>query len=280
MTDFDVIREALEARGRRTGYTLQYEHPLAPSSWFMEFVAEDALAALSRVETELAETRGQRDEWENNFATAYERAEAAEAERDAAVFQRDQWEEAAKSEAKESVWWQRAEIAEAERDKVLASMQDEVVQSILVREQLAASEGLRDRIILAMTDGSVSWSYIGDDTDEPGPMMTTRDALLDALEMTLDQVFLASNILRGHSAQPKEIQAVWLVERGQSENHTPTVWCATAQETSVITWVTDANFATSFATKADAESFIFGRLTHPTRGPSARATEHKWFSYP
>lgn len=57
------------------------------------------------------------------------------------------------------------------------------------------TEQLRDRIILAITNASVSWSYISDDSDDAGPMMTTRDALLDALGMTLEQVFVESNRL-------------------------------------------------------------------------------------
>lgn len=74
----------------------------------------------------------------------------------------------------------------------------------------------------------------------------------------------------------------WLIERGQPEGQSPPVWLdvysTDSRTASYGDWVTDANEATKFPDRAEAEKFIRDCLTHPIRGASARAVEHGFVS--
>lgn len=72
----------------------------------------------------------------------------------------------------------------------------------------------------------------------------------------------------------------WLIERGQPEGQVPTVWLENSalHPASHKHWTTEANEAAMFPTKKDADKWIDEYLSHPVRGPSARATEHIWFA--
>jgi hypothetical protein len=122
MTDHaDIVREFVSALCgddiRINGCNCSHE-----SACYLHAVLEpQALAALDALVAERDAARERTREvvqalaQNDEEADALEaRAEAAEAERDKALFQRDQWKEAAESQAKESVWWDRAEAAEAE----------------------------------------------------------------------------------------------------------------------------------------------------------------------
>jgi len=103
-----------------------------------------AEAALDALEAELAHG-------ERAFDQQKARAVAAEAERDEARRRAVQLETQQIADAL-NLRDTRLEAAEAERDRVLANMQDEVVQSILVREQLAAAEAEVARLREALED--------------------------------------------------------------------------------------------------------------------------------
>lgn len=60
----------------------------------------------------------------------------------------------------------------------------------------------------------------------------------------------------------------WLIERGQSMQHVPTVWW-TGDE-----WTTDAWAARRFDTREDAEAAIRVHSGRPTYGPFGIAVEH------
>lgn len=64
-------------------------------------------------------------------------------------------------------------------------------------------------------------------------------------------------------------ETAWLIERGQSENHAPTVWFVEGHE-----WTTDANLAARFAMEADADDYIRRFISAHAAHPTARATEH------
>lgn len=68
----------------------------------------------------------------------------------------------------------------------------------------------------------------------------------------------------------------WLIERGQAEGQTPTVWLENSARhpASDRHWTTEALDAAMFPTREAAEDYIYEHLTHPTRGASARAVEH------
>ena len=123
MSDFTVIREALDDIGHE-GAQESIHHP-------------DARAALSRVETELAEAKTRWNRRENHAAgmltqlsnMRLARAVAAEQERDAKEMElRTAWRErddlrAFKNEALATDWISRAEAAEAERDEARKSLE-------------------------------------------------------------------------------------------------------------------------------------------------------------
>lgn len=72
--------------------------------------------------------------------------------------------------------------------------------------------------------------------------------------------------------------SAWLIERGQSENHVPTVWWIAGPNNEWRDgekWTTDASQATKYATRRSAQSII-ERLFTTFDGASARATEHVW----
>lgn len=60
----------------------------------------------------------------------------------------------------------------------------------------------------------------------------------------------------------------WLVERGQSENHFPTVWWVEGHS-----WTEKAHEATRFATRDEAHEQVLRMSAHISR-PSSRAVEH------
>jgi hypothetical protein len=70
----------------------------------------------------------------------------------------------------------------------------------------------------------------------------------------------------------------WLIERGQSVHHVPTVWRIAGPHDEVglrdgEQWTQDAWEATRYATQAEADAVIERLLTNP-KGPTARAVEH------
>lgn len=67
----------------------------------------------------------------------------------------------------------------------------------------------------------------------------------------------------------------WLIERGQPEGQTPTVWLDCSAEPTYGAWVTDANEASKFPTREAAEAYIEERAI-----PNARAVEHGWLPHP
>jgi len=74
----------------------------------------------------------------------------------------------------------------------------------------------------------------------------------------------------------------WLIERGQAENHAPTVWWIAGPRPDSRKggyWTTDASEATKFASKAEAEAVVYRLFTRLSK-QSARATEHIWCSAP
>lgn len=91
--------------------------------------------------------------------------------------------------------------------------------------------------------------------------------------------FLAELGRRGYevaerAARPAPPETAWLVERGQPERQTPTVWWTGAG------WTEDANLATRYGTREVAEEVIRRQFTPPASrgGPSARVVEHRWLA--
>lgn len=100
---------------------------------------------------------------------------------------------------------------------------------------------------------------------------------------------MGAKILRAQTMK-QQGGPVWLIERGQPENQSPTIWWRGLQDGRgdfgiLEGWTTDANLAKPFPTKADAEEFI-GDHEHPVSGPQShrlwreRATEHLFMSGP
>ena len=74
--------------------------------------------------------------------------------------------------------------------------------------------------------------------------------------------------------------SAWLIERGQSENHEPTIWWigdrdATSRDGE--RWTQDANEATWFNSREEAQAVIDRLFAHPL---SARATGHTFLDKP
>lgn len=65
----------------------------------------------------------------------------------------------------------------------------------------------------------------------------------------------------------------WLIERGQSENHSPILWCIVGDSAITDQWTQDAWAATRYVSKADADTVIYQR-SRPVGEPWARAVEH------
>jgi hypothetical protein len=76
---------------------------------------------------------------------------------------------------------------------------------------------------------------------------------------------------------PQEPVACWLIERGQQENHAPTVWLTADWE-----WTQDANKAIKFETAKDAAEHVATKHPHPFNNPTSKRfwphsiTEHMW----
>lgn len=65
----------------------------------------------------------------------------------------------------------------------------------------------------------------------------------------------------------------WLIERGQPERQSPTVWWCGNQD-----WSEDANKAVRFESKESAEAVIASRTAYVGKAPFGRATSHIWLA--
>lgn len=75
----------------------------------------------------------------------------------------------------------------------------------------------------------------------------------------------------------------WLVERGQSEGHNPTVWRiapSTPDSRDQEGWTTDAFKATRYDTREEAQAVVDALFTGPMGRVTARATEHGFLRHP
>ena len=79
-----------------------------------------------------------------------------------------------------------------------------------------------------------------------------------------------------HNEQPdEETTFAWLLERGQSQNHSPTVWWTGDETVGWTGWTTDAWKAKRYGTKAEAEAEIRERFTfRASVPPTADAVQH------
>jgi hypothetical protein len=184
------------------------------------------------------------------------RLEAAERQRDAARIQAKTNEEWARTMEHERDW---------ERDVVHCELLNRAdTAEAALADARVALQGLSDAATTVWHRASIGTGIV----DVPA-----LDALLEAIATTRAALAAA-----GETAAP--MQFAWLVERGQSEKHSPTVWWIGGPDTtnrSGESWTQDAFKATRFARRDDAQEIVDRLFTH--RGePTARAVEHGFAS--
>jgi hypothetical protein len=156
-------------------------------------------------------------------------------------------------------------------------------------QRLARAEEERDRArdYIASLHGARSYEQLDSVLTEVARIVVGRIKTAfrhgDPVETTLNAEWVVAGIeswnLLPPAAPPEgekpRTAFAWLIERGHSEGHVPTVWLDVNDgpyDGSYGQWVTDANSATKFD-KAGAEMYIRKNFV-----PNCRAVEHGWFA--
>jgi len=192
------------------------------------------------------------DEMEAQMEYWKQRAEAAEAELDVQK-RANEW-----MRGQAAIYESRITVTEAERDEA----KREFVQ-IPTTAQILRAEAAEARVAELEKDNKWLRILLGRWAED------YPDSVTD-----YDRAALAPSTTGGKSA--------WLIERGQAENHAPTVWWIAGPRPDSREggyWTTDASEATKFASKAEAEAVVYRLFTRLSK-QSARATEHMWCSAP
>jgi hypothetical protein len=247
--DVELVRQGLlAARDRRRGEERDYD--------FLRDLSVSCLQALDRLLAALEEPRA--------------RLEAAERERDAArdeqmtVAHADEW-----LYHRFNQEYDRAEAAEADAEQLRETFRVPGVPALLARAEAAEAALAEARAALGEL-----WNHIHPEPKMSGASVVTRTRIPPEIAGRV----LIALAAAGETAAP--MQFAWLVERGQSEKHSPTVWWIGGPDTtnrSGESWTQDAFKATCFARRDDAQEIVDRLFTH--RGePTARAVEHGFAS--